>query len=571
MKKYISSFVLATALCAAFTSCEKDGDIIYATGAESAGIETSASEIVLDKAHLDALVLSVYWTGNGDITLSDPLVAAPSNAVTNVIQLSDTEDFGNVVEEPLDGGVFSRQYTCRDLNNLVSRLGLEGGVRSDVFVRVKSYLSNNIPPVYSDVLALHVTPYSVDMTIAFYLNSTQEDTGRILWSPAADGIYTGFIGASGWENWWLLEGNNTMWGNDGVIGTAFLMGSSATGLDIWNFWYPEYAGCYYTVANTQTKEWTALLVQELNISGDLTGSMTFNRVSNTWTYTFNAASAGTINVSLAGNGLQYNMATGTDNTLAIATPVGFGGTSDAVTFGQTASAIAVEVPAAGETTLTLDLSDPRAWTLKAGEGAAAPVEVIPEMIYLPGIVDPWTFEQSLRLYSEDSQSYAGIHYTESAWGYQVAVEYHNWDDVYKVDPGADPMGGSLVFQGPENVPSITPAGIYVFDISIANLKYKVLPINTLSYAGANNVWDLTPLTPTDDPCVFTCEFVKTENAQYGVQIVVDDWVAKFGGNGNPGEICYEHDGFHGDEEFEDGTTLILTVDMAKGTYSYSKK
>ena len=268
MKKYISSFVLATALCAAFTSCEKDGDIIYATGAESAGIETSASEIVLDKAHLDALVLSVYWTGNGDITLSDPLVAAPSNAVTNVIQLSDTEDFGNVVEETLDGGVFSRQYTCRDLNNLVSRLGLEGGVRSDVFVRVKSYLSNNIPPVYSDVLALHVTPYSVDMTIAFYLNSTQEDTGRILWSPAADGIYTGFIGASGWENWWLLEGNNTMWGNDGVIGTAFLMGSSATGLDIWNFWYPEYAGCYYTVANTQTKEWTALLVQELNISGD---------------------------------------------------------------------------------------------------------------------------------------------------------------------------------------------------------------------------------------------------------------------------------------------------------------
>lgn len=155
-----------------------------------------------------------------------------------------------------------------------------------------------------------------------------------------------------------------MWGNDGVTGTAFVMGNNTTGLDVWNFWYPSPSGCYYTVVDTRANEWSALYIGELTLGGDLSGAMVYDRKTNKWTYTFDAT-PGTINVTIGGTGKQYNAATGTDDTAATDATVGFAGTSGALTFGQSAQAIAVEIAAAGETTLTLDLSDPRAWTITA--------------------------------------------------------------------------------------------------------------------------------------------------------------------------------------------------------------
>ena len=124
--------------------------------------------------------------------------------------------------------------------------GMEGGVEAPLYVRIKSSLGANLTPKYSNTLVYSVTPYLIDMTVGFVLDASQNDTGRTLASPESNGIYSGFIGAGSWENWWLREGNNTVWGNDGVTGTAFVMGNNTTGLDVWNFWYPGMSGCYYT-------------------------------------------------------------------------------------------------------------------------------------------------------------------------------------------------------------------------------------------------------------------------------------------------------------------------------------
>ncbi|MDE5647721.1 MAG: DUF5111 domain-containing protein, partial [Muribaculaceae bacterium] len=236
--RYIYSATIVAALGATVSGCDKDGDIIYTNGVDTAELEGNTADIVLDKDYLDALVLTVYWNANGDISLSDPAVAAPSGAVTNVLQYSADNSFTNPAEETIGQGIYERQLTCRDLNSIVSRLGFEGDVKSTLYIRVKSSLGSNLDPVTGNVLAVNVTPYAIDMTTAFYLNSSQEATGRTLYSPAADGRYTGFIGAGGWENWWLREGNNTIWGNDGVTGTAFVMGNNTTGEDVWNSWYP---------------------------------------------------------------------------------------------------------------------------------------------------------------------------------------------------------------------------------------------------------------------------------------------------------------------------------------------
>lgn len=563
--KYIAAAGLAAMLLGA-QSCDKDGDTIYTDGPDRAEISGVASDIVLDKDHLQSLALTIYWNENGRISLSDPLVAAPEGAASNTVQFSTDPEFASVVDDNVESGVYYRQYTCEALNNLVGRLGLEGGVKGTVYIRIKTVLGANIDPKYSDVQTVSVTPYFIDMSMGFVLDASQNDTGRTLWSPASDGIYSGFIGAGSWENWWLREGNNTVWGNDGVTGTAFVMGNNTTGLDVWNFWYPSPSGCYYTVVNTRNNEWSALYIGELTLGGDLSGAMTYDRKANKWTYTFDAT-PGTISVTLSGTGKQYNTATGTDDAAAADTPVGFGGTAGNLTFGNAAQPVSVEVGAAGETTLTLDLSDPRGWTLTAGAGSGGPVETVPPMIYLSGVQPEWDFSNYLKLYNEDNRTYGGALQVNSEWGYRIYTEAEAWDNYWTMVDGGTAFSGQLVNNGEGNIAAPEP-GFYLFDVNMGDLTYKLTPITKVSYTGLNDDWSLTEMTATDVPGVYTATFEKTANTPWGVKIVLNDnWDLFFGGNGTPGELVLYRDGFEGDNELANGTHT-LTVDLSKGTFSY---
>ena len=563
--KYIAAAATAAVLLGAY-SCDKDGDMIYTDGPDKAEVSGVASEIVLDKDHLQSLALTLYWNENGKISLSNPLVAAPEGAASNTVQFSADPEFATVVDDNVESGVYYRQYTCESLNNLVGRLGLEGGVKGTVYIRVKTVLGSNIDPKYSDVKVVSITPYFIDMSVGFVLDASQNDSGRTLYSPASDGVYSGFIGAGSWENWWLREGNNTVWGNDGVTGTAFVMGNNTTGLDVWNFWYPSPSGCYYTVVDTRANEWSALYIGELTLGGDLSGAMVYDRKTNKWTYTFDAT-PGTINVTIGGTGKQYNAATGTDDAAATDATVGFAGTSGALTFGQSAQSIAVEIAAAGETTLTLDLSDPRAWTLTAGEGSADPVETVPPMIYLSGVQPDWDFSNYLKLYNEDNRTYGGALEVNSEWGYRIYTEPDAWDNYWTMVDGGTAFSGQLVNNGEGNI-AAPEAGFYLFDVNMGDLTYKLTPVTKVSYTGLNDDWSLTEMTATGEPGVYTAQFEKTANTPWGVKIVLNDnWDLFFGGNGTPGELALYRDGFEGDNELSEGTHT-LTVNLSKGTYSY---
>lgn len=566
INKYFAIAALAAAAAGTLSSCDKDGDTIYTNGAPDADLEGSAKEIVLDVNKLDALVMTVYWNENGDISLSDPRVEAPDYANSNVLQMASDADFSNVVEETMAGGVYQRQFTCRELNNLVSRLGMEGGVEAPLYVRIKSSLGANLTPKYSNTLVYSVTPYLIDMTVGFVLDASQNDTGRTLASPESNGIYSGFIGAGSWENWWLREGNNTVWGNDGVTGTAFVMGNNTTGLDVWNFWYPGMSGCYYTVVNTTINEWSALYISELKLGGDITGDMVYDRKANHWTYTFNAT-AGTVSVTLTGAGKQYNAATGTDDAAAADTPAAFSGSADNLEFGQTASPVTLSIPANGETTITLDLNDPLKWTLKAEAGGSGPVVVVPPMIYLSGVYGEWNFDYYLKLYNEDNMTYGGALPVNSEWGYKIYTEAENWDNFYSMVAGGTGFEGKLEANGDNNIAAPEP-GFYLFDVSLSGLTYKVTPITSVSYTGLNDDWSLSPMMATEIPGVYTAEIEKTANTPWGVKIILNEnWDLFFGGNGTPGELVLYRDGFEGDNDLPNGTHT-LTVDLTKGTYSY---
>lgn len=574
MKRIFKNILLSAAIAFAATSCDKDGDFLTVNEAEDVTMSGNDGDIVLNYNQVDDLALTVYWSDNGEISLSNPLVAAPENATVNTVQFSATEDFATVSEQEAGAGEFSMQFTHFELNSILNGLGYEPGVKAPLYIRVESSLGENIAPDYSNVMTINVTPYVIDMTIAYVLDSSQAETGITLYSAGSDGIYKGFVGCASWYNWYMREGDGTIWGNDGEAGTPFLISSASTH---WNMWYPGETGCYYTIVDTKGLVWSALLMSEVNVSGDVSGTMAYNRETNSWTLSFNAASTGMIDVEISGSGAQYDINTGDSSS----TPAefGFSQSGDAVEFGNVAGSISVEVPVTGDVTLTLDLSDPSRYTCSVVPGVGGgeePGDEFGDYIYLVGIDDGdnpeagWNFNNYLRRYNADSNLYGGACYVNSAWGYQICLAVDQWSPAYTSD-GGTAEGGSLVLMDDVHTGNI-PApseGLYLFDVSMSAMTYSTTAITSVGYAGLNagadDSWELVEMTAADDAGTYTAEVEITQASAWGFQIIVNnDWNTYFGGS--DGTLYLYGSNITDDASLVPGS-YTLTVDLCAGTYT----
>ena len=562
--------MLLAAMALAAGACDKDGDFLTVTGTEDVSLSGNGGDIVLNYDQINDLALTVYWSDNGEISLSNPLVAAPDNATVNTVQFSASEDFATVSEQEADAGEFSMQFTHFELNAILNGLGYEAGVKAPLYIRVESRLGENIDPTYSNVMNLNVTPYVIDMTIGYLLNSDQSDSGITLYSPNSDGVYTGFVGCASWWNFYMREGDGTIWGNDGEAGTPFLISSASTH---WNMWYPGATGCYYTIVNTVGLEWSALYMSSLTVAGDVSGEMTYTRSTNSWTLPFSAASAGTVNITISGSGEQYNINTG-DSSSTPAT-FGFSQNGDAVEFGDAASTISVEVPAAGDVTLTLNLSDPSHYTCTVETGGVDPEpgDEFGDFIYLSGIDDganggSWTFDNYLRRYNADSNAYGGACYVNSLWGYRI-YPAQEWEPAYTMVDGGTAESGSLVIaEGDGNI-TAPSEGLYLFDVSMSALTYETTAITSVGYAGLNagadDSWELVDMTATADAGIYTAAIEITQASAWGFQIIINgDWNTYFGGSDG---ILYLYGSNITDDASLAPGSYTLTVDLCAGTYS----
>lgn len=558
----------ALAVVLGFTACDKDGYTITTSGAETITLSGSG-DAVLDQNNLSSLALTLYWTDNGTLKLSDDAVQAPKNATTNTLQFSASEDFASVVDQIADDGQTSAQFTTEALNTLAGRVGLESGVSSPLYIRIRSVLADNLPAQYSNVYSISVTPYALDMTRAFVLDASKNDTGLTLGSVNGDGIYTGFLGVAAWYNYWLQEANGLIWGNEGVTGTPFIISSDDTS---WNFWYPGQTGCYYTVVNTVRQEWSALYIPSLTVSGDIAGEMAYNRKENKWTLTFNAESAGAKTIRIAGTGLQYNSMTGTDDNAAISTAVGFGQGDNSLTFGTEATDIVVNVSATGEVTLTLDLADPLAWTCSISEGGAPEEPTAAQQLYCVGIDDGlnggnWTFDQSIPLVNEDELTYAGAVNINSLWGYRLYTEKDNWTGYYGMASG-DAAAGTLVAETESNIPGPT-AGLYVLEASLSAMSYKTTAISSVQITGINDDWSLTSMTATEEAGVYTADIAVTASTPWGYKILLnEDWSTYFGGTADKMVYC-SSDNIPFDDSYI-GSTVHVTVNLCQGAITITQ-
>ena len=558
----IKRFSLLLLSMAVVIACEKDGDKIYLSELEANELMATTSEIVLSEDNANQQVLSLAWSAQA-LTISNPEMQAP-DILTTTLQISTQNDFASNVVESVESSL-SKAYTGFELNTVAKNLKLDPDVAAPLYFRLQSSVGNNMEPVYSNVLTITITSYEIDMSVGFILDGNKADMGITLYSPESDGVYTGFMGAAAWSHFFLKEGDGTIWGNFPADGNIFVLSSVS---DSWNCWFPGQSGCYYVTVDTKKKEWSPLFLKELTISGDIIGKMTsFDRPNVKWTYVFTATSTNSLKIQLSTTGELYNYTTG--DAASVSTPFAFTQSGDKIAIAQQAGDITVSVPATGECTLVLDLSDPKNWTCTVESGSTAPVE-IPQYLYVPGIDDgisgSWTFDNFLNLYDEDGLEYAGVINVNSLYGYSLNIENGNWDDKY-VFAGGDAYSGTLVFHGNDNIPAPAP-GLYLLDVSLKDLTYNLIGVgNEIYISGLNNDWeidDFISISATQTPGIYSGAITVNTASSFGFQILLGkSWDHYYGGSS--GNLYYKGSNITDDASLSIGTHQ-LTVDLINGKY-----
>ncbi len=400
--KYLFA-VIATVL--SFTSCEEDGDKIYLQSLSGNELIASTTDVTLNADVAQQIVLSFAWTDQ-TIVISDENVGTAAKVVAS-LEASLSEDFSGTVSET-ETTSLSHAFTGAELNTIANTVGATIGQSNAIYFRLGSATGTNIPSAYSNVVKVNVTPYEMDMNTGIILDASKNATGESLYSANADGIYSGFIVANAWENFYMREGNGMVWGNIGEDGKPFVLSNESTQ---WNMWYPNASGCYYVTVNTQDEEWSALHVSSLTVSG-LAGedvAMTLNESSNEWLATFTADGAESRTITISGQGEQFNATTGTDSGQS--TSIAFAMNGESLSLAETAGSINVEVPQAGECTIRLNLSDPTNWTVTVEAGGAEIPVTYPETLDVVCYSNDGseTFMTTLRLTDSANGIYTGTY------------------------------------------------------------------------------------------------------------------------------------------------------------------
>ncbi|PIQ20667.1 MAG: DUF5116 domain-containing protein [Cytophagales bacterium CG18_big_fil_WC_8_21_14_2_50_42_9] len=305
-----------------FASCEKDEVKLIANSQGTAGtIATSTNSLELQEDNASSEAITFTWT-KADFGYSA--------ALTNTLQFALARtNFAEPKEVVLVGGTSSLSYTVQEFNTFLLAMDVPAGTNSTLEVRVKSEIFNtdDITPVYSNVVNLSVTPYSTAPVVSFvYVPGAYQGwnpaSADSLISPASDGIYTGVINfpAGGLEfkitpakNW------DTAYGDAGN-GTVNTSGG--------NLLVPS-AGMYRLTLNLNDNTFTADkyswgVIGSATAGGwDSDTDMTYNNGTQEWTLTTNLV-AGEIKFRLNDDwGTNYGGAGGTlalgGDNIAIAT------------------------------------------------------------------------------------------------------------------------------------------------------------------------------------------------------------------------------------------------------------
>ncbi len=573
--KTLNKILLTLASILALISCEKDGEKIYLQSLGSDELIATTDNVVLSIETSQKVVLSFAWKGQ-DVQINDTTVGTAAKA-KNYMEISLLEDFsGQIYKDETTSN--SIAYKGGELNSIVNGLGAKVGEVNNVFFRLGSATGENIPYAYSNVVKVAVTPYVLDMRIGKIIQSSSTntdltDTGYFLYSQEDNGIYSGFMFTEwNWYNYFLKEADETTWGTDNNV--AFTINSN-TGK---NMWFPEHKGCYYVNVNTVNKTWDALYISSLNVNG-LTDSpieLTLDNDNKLWIANFEASEAGEKTITITGLGQQYNIETGTSSS--IETNVNFAtDENNNLVLGENAGNIFVTIPQAGECTIKLDLINPndrKVYVETGGADITEEPEEIPQ-IYLPGLNqnqgEGWNWNSILTLmYPESDMKYSGVLQVNATNGHYDIYTNSDWNaDKYILDENdntSTAFEGNLVKGGAQHIPAPTN-GLYLFDIDLKNLTYKLTTIDKLYIYLGENQGTLHEMSQTGTIGEFSITETIPTGENWGIKFYLfEDWTGCFGNGGN-GILYYAGNNDTTGIEVQAGSKYTITANIINKTYS----
>lgn len=356
MKKIFENLMMLLCALTALVSCDESGDKIYLDGFKASNLMASASDVALSVDNSKDIVLSMAWQ-NPTLLSSDDTKPAGNGTLLTYLQASASEDFETVKEYTVSN--LSKAFVGTDLNALAKDLGLTPGESAPLYFRIKSQMGANMDAAYSNVCQVNVTPYLIDMSYINILDKDKDNVLTHLYSPASDGIYTGYMNASAWFNFYGKENDGTVWGNSATDGTFAIDNTESA----WNFWFPGVAGIYYTVIDTKAKEWKATLLKTVKLNGE---DMTYDAPNYAWVKVV-TTTADNSPITIAATGAEYSKATDTDDAAAVAKTLNYTLADGKMTDSKTAGS--VNISKAGTYTITVKVGENSGltYTIEAGD------------------------------------------------------------------------------------------------------------------------------------------------------------------------------------------------------------
>ena len=346
MKKIFRNLMMLLCALTALVSCDESGDKIYLDGFEASDLMASASDVKLSVDNSKDVVLSLAWQ-NPTLLSSDETKPAGSGVLKTYLQVSASENFTSEKEYTVTD--LSKAFTGADLNAAAKDLGLSPDVSSPLYFRIKSQMGNNLDAAYSNVCQVKVTPYLIDMSYINILDKdTKEQTLTYLYSPNSDGVYSGYMNASSWLNFWGKENDGTIWGNVGQDGHVYEMDNTESA---WSFWFPGQAGIYYAVIDTKAKEFKPTLLKSFQLNGE---DMTYDAPNYAWTKVITTTADNTP-VSIVATGAEYSKATGTEDAAAVVKTMNYTLADGKMTDSESAGSVII--PSAGTYTITVKVGE----------------------------------------------------------------------------------------------------------------------------------------------------------------------------------------------------------------------
>lgn len=344
MKKIFGNLMMLLCALTALVSCDESGDKIYLDGFKASNLMASASDVALSVDNSKDIVLSMAWQ-NPTLLSSDDTKPAGNGTLLTYLQASASEDFETVKEYTVSN--LSKAFVGTDLNAVAKDLGLTPGESAPLYFRIKSQMGANMDAAYSNVCQVNVTPYLIDMSYINILDKDKDNVLTHLYSPASDGIYTGYMNASAWFNFYGKENDGTVWGNSATDGTFAIDNTESA----WNFWFPGVAGIYYTVIDTKAKEWKATLLKTVKLNGE---DMTYDAPNYAWVKVVTTTADNTP-ITIAATGAEYSKATDTNDDNAVVKTLNYTLADGKMTDSDAAGS--VNISKAGTYTITVKVGE----------------------------------------------------------------------------------------------------------------------------------------------------------------------------------------------------------------------